>query len=263
MSLTPTQVTLIRSTVPVLRAHGLAITTLFYSQILSDHPSLNAVFNHANQVSGHQQKALAGSLAAYAAHIDDLGRLGPAVERISNKHASLGVAPAHYDVVGVYLLRAMGEVLGEALTPDVRDAWTAAYRQLAEIMIRREGELVMHAGEWTGWRDFTIREKVNDGEDMVGLVLAPSDGKALPAFAKGQFVSLQTQTAAFEYAQSKQYMLVGEASPDVYRISVKRERGLDVTSPAAAAHAGFVAGILCEEKEVGDLVRLSHPFGGR
>lgn len=263
MSLTPAQVTLIRSTVPILRAHGLAITTLFYSQILSDHPSLNEVFNHANQVSGHQQKALAGSLAAYAAHIDDLGRLAPAVERISNKHASLGVAPAHYDVVGVYLLRAMREVLGEALTPDVRDAWAAAYRQLANIMIRREGELVAQAGEWTGWRDFVIREKVDEGEDVVGLVLAPSDGKALPKFVKGQFVSLQTQTVAFEYAQSKQYMLVGEASPDAYRISVKRERGFDVTSSDAAAHAGFVAEILCMEKEVGDVVRLSHPFGGR
>lgn len=263
MSLTPAQVTLIRSTVPILRTHGLAITTLFYSQILSDHPSLNAVFNHANQVSGHQQKALAGSLAAYAAHIDDLGRLAPAVERISNKHASLGVAPAHYDVVGIYLLRAMGEVLGEALTADVRDAWAAAYKQLADIMIRREGELVAQAGEWTAWRDFVIREKMDEGESMVGLVLAPVDGKALPGFAKGQYVSLQTQTPTFEYAQSKQYTLVGDPDPDVYRISVKRVEGLDVALAGAAGHAGFVSGVLCDEKKAGDVVQLSHPFGGR
>lgn len=263
MSLTPTQVDLIRSTVPVLRTHGLAITNLFYTQILTDHPSLNAVFNHANQVSGHQQKALAGSLASYAAHIDNLGRLAPAVERISNKHASLGVIPAHYDVVGVYLLRAMGEVLGEGLTPDVRDAWAAAYRQLADIMIRREGELVAQAGQWTEWRDFVIKEKVNEGEDVVGLVLTPLDGKALPAFAAGQYVSLQTQTRAFEYAQSRQYTLVGEPSPDAYRIKVKREPSLNLASSDAAAHVGFVSGVLCEEKKIGDTVRLSHPFGGR
>jgi nitric oxide dioxygenase len=73
-------------------------------------------------------------LYAYASYIDDLGVLSPAVERICHKHASMYVQPEHYDVVGTYLLRAMGDVLGEALTPEILEAWGQAYWQLANIV---------------------------------------------------------------------------------------------------------------------------------
>ncbi len=59
--------------------------------MLSAHTDLNNFFNHTNQINGQQPQALADSLYAYASHIDDLGVLGPAIERISQKHASLYV----------------------------------------------------------------------------------------------------------------------------------------------------------------------------
>jgi hemoglobin-like flavoprotein len=134
MSLTPDQVKLIKATVPVLKEHGTAITSHFYGLLLKENPSLNGIFNQSNQKTGHQAGALAGSLYAYASHIDDLGVLSPAVEKICHKHASMYVQPEHYDVVGTYLLRAMGDVLGEALTPEILEAWGQAYWQLANIV---------------------------------------------------------------------------------------------------------------------------------
>jgi nitric oxide dioxygenase len=134
MSLTPDQVKLIKATVPVLKEHGNTITAHFYDLLLKENPSLNGIFNQTNQKTGHQAGALAGSLYAYASHIDDLGVLSPAVERICHKHASMYVQPEHYDVVGTYLLRAMGDVLGEALTPEILEAWGQAYWQLANIV---------------------------------------------------------------------------------------------------------------------------------
>lgn len=134
MSLTPDQVKLIKATVPVLKEHGTTITTRFYETLLKENPSLNGIFNQTNQKNGHQAGALAGSLYAYASHIDDLGVLSPAVEKICHKHASMYVQPEHYDVVGTYLLRAMGDVLGAALTPELLEAWGQAYWQLANIV---------------------------------------------------------------------------------------------------------------------------------
>jgi len=134
MSLTPDQVKLIKATVPVLKDHGTIITAHFYELLLKENPSLNGIFNQTNQKTGHQAGALAGSLYAYASHIDDLGVLSPAVEKICHKHASMYVRPEHYDVVGTYLLRAMGDVLGEALTPEILEAWGQAYWQLANIV---------------------------------------------------------------------------------------------------------------------------------
>lgn len=134
MGLTKDQVTIIKATVPILKEYGNAITSKFYSTLLAENPSLNNVFNQSNQANNHQAAALAGSLYAYASHIDDLGALSPAIEKICQKHVSLYIRPEQYNVVGVYLLRAMGEVLGDALTPDILKAWETAYWQLANLV---------------------------------------------------------------------------------------------------------------------------------
>lgn len=134
MPLTPTQIQTVKATVPVLQKHGEAITRLFYATMLAENPELKPIFNHANQFNNHQPAALAGALYAYAMYIDDLGVLSPAVEKICQKHASLYIQPEQYDVVGKYLLQAMGEVLGDALTPAILEAWRVAYSQLAEIV---------------------------------------------------------------------------------------------------------------------------------
>lgn len=134
MSLTKEQVAIIKATVPILKEYGNQITTLFYGTLIKENPSLNDVFSRTNQVNNHQPAALAGSLYAYASHIDDLGALSPAVEKICQKHVSLYIRPEQYEIVGTYLLRAMGEVLGDALTPEILEAWKVAYFQLANIV---------------------------------------------------------------------------------------------------------------------------------
>ncbi len=85
MTLSPEQVKIIKSTVPVLQEHGNEITLRFYENMLTDVPELNNVFNHTNQLNGTQAAALAGNLYAYASHIDDLGTLSPTMARVSQK----------------------------------------------------------------------------------------------------------------------------------------------------------------------------------
>ena len=48
----------IKSTVPVLEVHGVAITKRFYDRLFTAHPELLNLFNHANQKQGRQQTAL-------------------------------------------------------------------------------------------------------------------------------------------------------------------------------------------------------------
>src|SRR6266480_5145678 len=119
MPLTQQQAKLIKDCVPALKAHGNEVTRVFYSNLLSDNPSLKEIFNTSNQFHQHQPRALAAGVYAYASHIDDLSALDFAVELIANKHASLYVQPEQYVVVGKYLLAAMKEVLGDAFTPEL------------------------------------------------------------------------------------------------------------------------------------------------
>jgi nitric oxide dioxygenase len=266
MSLTTDQVAIIKSTVPVLEAHGETITTTLYTNMLKDHPELSNIFNTSNQVNGHQAGALAGSLYAYAKHIDDLGKLSPAVERITHKHASLYVRPEHYAIVGTYLIQAMGEVLGAAPTENIKNAWATAYWQLVQIVIGIEGDLMKSAQGWTDWRDFVITGKQRESDEITSFYLEPKSledrGKPLPRFRPGQYISILMTIPALEYKQARQYSLSDAPGLPYYRISVKREAGLrELDTATVKGHPGYVSNILHDEKQVGDLIQVSHPFG--
>ncbi|KAL4874876.1 globin-like protein [Aspergillus karnatakaensis] len=261
MSLSPEQVQLIKATVPVLQEHGVTITKLFYDNMLKAHPELHTVFNVSNKVHGHQPLALAGALFAYATYIDDLGVLTPAVERICHKHASLYIQPEGYEIVGKYLLEAMGQVLGDALTPPLLEAWGVAYWQLANLMIGKEKELYAAADGWVDFRDFKVAKKEVESDVITSFYLEPVDGKALPSFEPGQYVSVQVPVPQLNHPQCRQYSLSDSANPTYYRISVRKDPGLNASDPSAPAHPGYVSNILHRDINVGDVVKLSHPYG--
>jgi len=261
MPLTTHQQDLVKATVPILESHGETITSVFYTNLLRENPGLRNIFNAANQAHMAQPKALAHAVYAYAKYIDNPAVLGPTIDLVANKHASLLVQPEQYAVVGKYLLGAMREVLGEALTPELLDAWTAAYGQLADIFINKEKGLYAEAGEWTDWREFEIVRKIRESEEITSFWLKPRDGKALPTFKPGQYVSVQVDVPALGHAQVRQYSLSDGPLPDHYRISVKKESGINAQNSNAATSPGLVSNLLHDTKAEGDSIRLSHPMG--
>lgn len=91
--------------------------------MLANNPDLKNIFSHSAQTSGAQPKALAGSVYAYAANINNLEPLLPTVVRIAEKHAVLGVKAEHYGIVAANLMQAIKTVLGDAFTQPLQDAW--------------------------------------------------------------------------------------------------------------------------------------------
>ncbi|KAF1997395.1 globin-like protein [Amniculicola lignicola CBS 123094] len=263
-TITPEQAAVIKATVPVLAAHGLTITTRFYKDLIGAHPDLRNIFNKTHQATGHQPRALAGALYAYAANIDNLGALSPAVELICAKHASLFIQPEHYELVGVNLLKTIKAVLGDAATDAIMDAWGAAYWQLADIMIDREQELYDSATNWTDWKDFKITRKEKESAEITSFYLEPLDQSfKLPTYKPGQFISVNVFVEELDGGvwQARQYSLSDAPGTNYLRISVKKEAGVLIGEPASMTHPGYISNILHEQRKVGDVVRLSHPFG--
>lgn len=254
---------IITATVPALRAHGETITRVFYRQMLGDHPELLNYFNPANQRGdGAQARSLAASVLTYAEHINRLDRLGGMVERIATKHVSLEIKGEQYPIVGKYLLGAITEVLGEAATPAILDAWAAAYGQLADIMIGREAALYTEAATqpngWAGFKPFRVTRRVTESEVMASFHLVPADGSAPPAFRPGQYVSVRVRPPYHPHEQIRQYSL--SAAPDgvSYRISVKRE---DAPADVPDAPAGLVSTFLHAAIGAGDMLDIHTPLG--
>jgi nitric oxide dioxygenase len=261
--LTPDQVAIIKSTVPVLAQHGTTITTKFYHDMLEAHPELKNIFNNTHQATGHQAQALAGALYAYANNIDDLGKLSPAVELICHKHVSLFIRAEHYDIVGKHLIETMKAVLGDAATPEILDAWGAAYWQLANIMIGKEDQLYKETSYWPDWKDFTIAKKEKESGEITSFYFQPVDGMKLPVFKPGQYISVNVFVKELYGGvwQARQYSLSDAPGKQYLRISVKREPGIEMGEPKHMTHPGYISNILHDTKNEGDVVKLSHPFG--
>ena len=138
---------IVQSTVPVLQEHGETITRVFYRRLLEEHPELASMFSARDQSDGSQARRLAAAVLAYASNIDRLHTLESAITGIGRKHVSLNVRPEQYPIIGKHLLGAIKTVLGDAATPEILDAWAAAYAQLADIMIAREKDLYIERNE--------------------------------------------------------------------------------------------------------------------
>jgi nitric oxide dioxygenase len=138
-------ITVVKATVPALKAHGEAITRRMYDRLFED-ASIKTMFDQSRQGEGGQQPvALATAILAYARNIDRLDALAGPVEHIAKRHVSLGIAPEHYPVVASALLAAIVDVLGEAATPEILAAWEKAYWVLADLLVSRETALYASA----------------------------------------------------------------------------------------------------------------------
>lgn len=257
--LTEQTIRIVKETAPAVAAHAEAITRRFYALMFAGHPEVKAYFNQAHQHSGGQQRALAGAICAYAANIDNLGALGPAVELIAQKHCSLGIQAEHYPIVGKYLLMAIVDILGEAATEEVLAAWGEAYGFLAKIFIDREqaiyDEQAAQPGGWNGYRPFRVDRKVVESEVVTSLYLKPADGGPIAAFKPGQYVTVRVDHPTTP-TSPRNYSLSDRPGRDYYRISVKREVG-----PTADVPGGLISNYLHDEINVGDVLEVGPPCG--
>jgi nitric oxide dioxygenase len=249
----------IKATAPVLAEHGFAIVDRFYRHLFQSHPELKNLFNMAHQQQGQQQAALARAVYAYAANIDHPESLMALLQGIAEKHASLGVRPEQYPIVGEHLLWAIKDVLQEAATDEVISAWAQAYGNLADLLMGMESDLIEKTAEepggWKGWREFVVREKNPESDVITSLVLAPVDGGPVVDFEPGQYTSVAIHVPRLGLQQIRQYSLSDMPNGQTLRISVKREDASD-DKPA-----GHVSSLLHHQIEVGDRLKLAAPYG--
>lgn len=193
--MTSTQKEHVKATVPILRAHGVVLTTHFYQRMFEHNPELKHIFNQGNQQNSRQQTALAMAVLAYAEHIEDPSVLFPVVDSIAHKHTSLAIRAEHYVIVGKHLVASIREVLGELATDELLEAWAVAYQELADLMSGHEQNIynqkVSEHGGWTGWRPFVVKEKVVESNEITSFYLYPTDEGPIADFKPGQFLSLR------------------------------------------------------------------------
>jgi nitric oxide dioxygenase len=247
---------IVKSTAPVLAERGVEITSYFYKTLFEAHPQLLNIFNHANQKQGRQQTALANAVYAAATYIDQLEVLLPAVKQIAHKHRSLNVKKEHYPIVGEFLLKAIKDVLGDAATPEVLQAWGEAYQVIAQVFIDIENEMYEEANthKWEGFKAFKVMKKVKESSLITSFYLQATDGSDVPTFQPGQYVTVRLTVSGEEYLLNRQYSLSDAPGKNYLRISVKREG-------AEPSTLGKVSNYLHDHVNEGEEIELTAPAG--
>ncbi|MCK5754153.1 MAG: hemin transporter [Mycobacterium sp.] len=256
--LEPDHAEVISATLPLVGAHIDEITREFYRRMFAAHPELlRNLFNRGNQAQGAQQRALAASIATFAAHLVDPALPHPAelLSRIGHKHASLGVTADQYPIVHEHLFAAIVEVLGaDTVTAEVAEAWDRVYWIMADTLIELERGLYRAAGVGEGdvYRRARVVSRVDDPSGTV-LVTVRTDGP-ISGFAPGQYVSVGV-TMPDGARQLRQYSLVDSPGTGELTFAVKP------VVAAAGQPAGEVSSWIAANLRVGDVLDVTVPFG--
>lgn len=244
-------IAIVKSTLPALAETGPALTAHFYDRMFHHNPELKDIFNMSNQRNGNQREALFNAISAYAANIDNLPVLLPAVERIAQKHASFTIKPDQYQIVGHHLLKTLEEMLNPG--QEVLDAWGRAYGVLADVFIQREEQIYQEsestAGGWRGLRAFRVVSKESQSDCITSFTLEPQDGDHLPAYQPGQYIAVYINHPSLPHQEIRQYSLTTAPNGRYYRIAVKRE------------DQGLVSNYLHNTVQEGDTLQLAPPHG--
>jgi nitric oxide dioxygenase len=242
---------LIEATLPLVGERMPAIAKNFYGRLFAAHPELfDGMFSRSNQKNGSQQQALAGSIAAFAAHLVKNPDSAPEIllSRIAHKHVSLDVRPEQYDVVYKYLFEAIADELSDVITAEIADAWTEVYWLMAHALIKMEKGLHAGAASDSATAPWTVVAREAAGSDAVTFTLEPADDTAVTPAMPGQYVSV-TVVMADGIRQVRQYSLSAGTGSRTRVFTAK----LDAD--------GEVSPTLHRDVVVGDQLVLSNPCG--
>src|SRR3569833_3693027 len=130
--LTPTQIKLVQESFSKVAPISEQAAVIFYDRLFDVAPSVRALF--PDEMS-EQRKKLMATLAVVVNGLTNLQAVLPAASALAKRHVGYGAKPEHYPVVGGALLWTLEKGLGEAWTPVLAEAWTAAYGLLSGYMI--------------------------------------------------------------------------------------------------------------------------------
>jgi hemoglobin-like flavoprotein len=130
--MTPSQIKSVQDSFAKVAPISDQAAILFYDRLFDVAPQVRAMFPDDMT---EQRKKLMATLAIVVGGLSNLESILPAASALAVRHVGYGAKAEHYPVVGAALLWTLEKGLGDAWTPEVADAWTAAYGTLSSYMI--------------------------------------------------------------------------------------------------------------------------------
>jgi len=121
---TPQQIVSVKNSFSLVQPIAALAASMFYENLFKADPSLKPLFT-GDMV--HQGERLMSMIGMAVGMLDRPETLIPQLRRMGIRHQGYGVRERDYATVGAALLLTLQQGLGDAFTPEVREAWTALY----------------------------------------------------------------------------------------------------------------------------------------
>lgn len=131
--MTPEQIKLVQTSFAKVAPISEQAAAIFYARLFELDPSLRSLFKTDLKEQGEK---LMQSLAFVVQGVHQPGAIVKPLQDLARRHLDYKVTEGHYVTVGQALLDTLERGLGKDFTPDVRQAWQAAYQAISEIMIQ-------------------------------------------------------------------------------------------------------------------------------
>jgi|SRR5688572_15993280 hemoglobin-like flavoprotein len=126
---------IVRQSWAQLAGREVELSEVFYRLLFERAPARAELFAGTDMIG--QRLKFAQMLTDIVRYAETHNEIVPDLKALADRHVEYGVAGSDYGVAGAVLLDALGEVLGERFTPEVRTAWAGAYGVAADVMLRR------------------------------------------------------------------------------------------------------------------------------
>ena len=126
------QIELVQASFEQVRPIADQAAEIFYRRLFEIAPQYRSMFKHELKKQGAM---LMSTLGLAVGSLKNLETILPAVRSLGQRHAGYGVTAEDYQPVAEAFLWTLESALGEAFTPELKEAWVVAYTTLATVMI--------------------------------------------------------------------------------------------------------------------------------
>jgi ferredoxin-NADP reductase len=112
---------------------------------------------------------------------------------------------------------------------------------------------------WNGYRKFSVARKVSECDDVCAFYLKPHDGKPLPDYKPGQYLTFQLDIPGRDKPLVRCYSLSDSPREcQHYRVTIKKEK-----APADKPELphGAASSFFCDSVKEGDILNVKAPTG--
>lgn len=107
----------------------------FYRKLFHQYPQIRLLFSPTEEGMRRQEASLVATLAVVIAGIERGDNLTEVIYALGARHRKYGAQTAHYPIIGTFLIQSFHDLLGDAFTPQMENAWSQAYEIISAEML--------------------------------------------------------------------------------------------------------------------------------